>query len=121
MKNKNLNLIRFYILKNCFKTKEGHVGSAFSILEIIYVIFKKYIKKNFFVLSKGHASIAAYAVMYHFKLISKKMFYSFCKLNSQLGGHPDSTKLPLLNFVCNFNGPDLTIFFSYSKIKLIFF
>ena len=39
MKNKNLNLIRFYILKNCFKTKEGHVGSAFSILEIIYVIF----------------------------------------------------------------------------------
>ena len=98
MKNKNLNLIRFYILKNCFKTKEGHVGSAFSILEIIYVIFKKYIKKNFFVLSKGHASIAAYAVMYHFKLISKKMFYSFCKLNSKLGGHPDSTKLPLFNF-----------------------
>ena len=46
MKIKDLNLIRFYILKNCFKTKEGHVGSAFSILEIIYVIFKKYIKKR---------------------------------------------------------------------------
>ena len=98
MKNKNLDLIRFLILKNCYQTKEGHVGSAFSILEILYVIFKKYIKKNFFILSKGHASIGMYAVMYFFKYMNKKTFYSFCKLNSKLGGHPDSTKLPIFNF-----------------------
>tara|TARA_B100001250_G_scaffold387249_1_gene384452 strand:+ start:4113 stop:4865 length:753 start_codon:yes stop_codon:yes gene_type:complete len=98
MQNKNLNLIRFLILKNCYQTKEGHVGSAFSILEILYVIFKKYIKKNFFILSKGHASIGMYAIMYFFKYMNKKTFYSFCKLNSKLGGHPDSTKLPVFNF-----------------------
>jgi transketolase len=98
MSNKNLNLIRFLILKSCFKTKEGHVGSAFSILEIVYVIYKKYIKKNFFILSKGHASIGAYAVMYYFKQITKKTFDSFCTFNSKLGGHPDSTKLPVFNF-----------------------
>tara|TARA_Y100000816_G_scaffold280932_1_gene254881 strand:+ start:59 stop:607 length:549 start_codon:yes stop_codon:yes gene_type:complete len=98
MQNKNINLIRFLILKNCYQTKEGHVGSAFSILEILYIIFKKYIKKNFFILSKGHASIGMYAVMYFFKYINKKTFYSFCKLNSKLGGHPDSTKLPIFNF-----------------------
>ena len=39
-----------------------------------------------------------YAVMYFFKYINKKTFYSFCKLNSKLGGHPDSTKLPIFNF-----------------------
>ena len=48
MQKKYLNLIRFTILKCCFDTKEGHVGSAFSIVEILYVIFKKYIKSNFF-------------------------------------------------------------------------
>tara|TARA_X000001036_G_scaffold437051_1_gene481524 strand:+ start:272 stop:1024 length:753 start_codon:yes stop_codon:yes gene_type:complete len=98
MQDKHLNLIRFSILESCYKTKEGHVGSAFSILEILYVIFKKYIKKNFFILSKGHASIGMYAVMYFFKYMSKKTFYSFCELNSKLGGHPDSTKLPIFNF-----------------------
>ena len=98
MQNKDINLIRYLILKNCYQTKEGHVGSAFSILEILYIIFKKYIKKNFFILSKGHASIGMYAVMYFFKYINKKTFYSFCKLNSKLGGHPDSTKLPIFNF-----------------------
>ena len=98
MQNKNINLIRYLILKNCYQTKEGHVGSAFSILEILYIIFKKYIKKNFFILSKGHASIGMYAIMYFFKYINKKTFYSFCKLNSKLGGHPDSTKLPIFNF-----------------------
>ena len=35
MQNKNINLIRYLILKNCYQTKEGHVGSAFSILEIL--------------------------------------------------------------------------------------
>ncbi len=98
MKNKNLNLIRFSILKSCNETKEGHIGSSFSILEILYIIFKKYSKKNFFVLSKGHASIGVYTIMYHFKIISKKIFSSFCKIDSKLGGHPDSTKLPILNF-----------------------
>ena len=73
MSNFELNLIRKNILKSCNKTKEGHVGSAFSILELLFIIFKKYIKKNFFVLSKGHASIGAYAVMYHFKIINKKI------------------------------------------------
>ena len=98
MKNKILNAIRYLILKSCFETKEGHIGSSFSILEILYVIFKKYKKKNFFVLSKGHASIGVYAIMYHFRLISKKIYSSFCRIDSKLGGHPDSTKLPILNF-----------------------
>ena len=96
--NKILNSIRYSILKVCFETKEGHIGSSFSILEILIVIFKKYLKNNFFVLSKGHASIGLYLIMYHFKLISKKVLRSFCQINSKLGGHPDSTKLPILNF-----------------------
>ena len=37
-----LNKIRYLVLEACFKTKEGHVGSAFSVIEILYVIFKRY-------------------------------------------------------------------------------
>ncbi len=98
MSKKELNKIRYSILESCFNTKEGHIGSAFSVIEILYVIFKKYFKKNFFILSKGHAAIGVYAVMNHFKILKNRDYKSFCKLNSKLGGHPDSTKLPNLNF-----------------------
>ena len=50
-----LNKIRYLVLESCFNIKEGHVGSAFSVLEILYVIFKNYFNKHYFVLSKGHA------------------------------------------------------------------
>ncbi len=98
MLKKELNKIRYSILENCFRTKEGHIGSAFSVVEILYVIFKKYFKKNFFILSKGHAAIGLYAIMNHFKILKDKDYKSFCRLNSNLGGHPDSTKLPKVNF-----------------------
>ena len=93
-----LNKIRYSIIENCFKTKEGHIGSAFSVVEILYVIFKKYFKKHFFILSKGHAAIGLYAIMNHFKILKDKDYKSFCKFNSNLGGHPDSTKIPKVNF-----------------------
>ena len=93
-----LNKIRYSISQSCFKIEEGHIGSAFSVIEILYVIFKRYFKKHYFILSKGHAAIGAYAVMNHFKILNNKDYKSFCKLNSRLGGHPDSTKLPNLNF-----------------------
>ncbi len=93
-----LNKIRYSILQSCFKIKEGHIGSAFSVIEILYVIFKRFFKNHYFILSKGHAAIGAYAVMNHFKILNNKEYKSFCKLNSRLGGHPDSTKLPNLNF-----------------------
>ena len=98
MSKKELEVIIYNILKSCYQTKEGHIGSAFSIIELLYIIFKKFIKKNYFVLSKGHASIGAYATMYHLGLMGKKTYESFCNFNSKLGGHPDSTKLPIFNF-----------------------
>ena len=36
--------------------------------------------------------------MYYFRLITKKTYQSFCNFNSKLGGHPDSTKMPIFNF-----------------------
>ncbi len=57
------------ILEASYNSQEGHVPSSFSILDIIYCLFKggyvlrkkKYL--NNFVLSKGHGSMALYAVL----------------------------------------------------------
>ena len=79
------------------KLKKVILEVLFSILEILFVIFKKYKKKNFFVLSKGHASIGVYAIMYHFKLISK-IYSSFCRIGLKTRRTSRPTKLPILNF-----------------------
>ena len=108
MKNlsKISNLIRFKMIEASHRSHVPHLASSLSCVDIIIYLYEVVLNiKNFsdinrdrFILSKGHASIGMYAVMYFFKYINKKTFYSFCKLNSKLGGHPDSTKLPLLNF-----------------------
>lgn len=103
---KNLQKIRKKILIAGFKANEGHIPSGLSILEIIYVLYKLRILRNFkkldnfkrdrFILSKGHGSLAIYGVLNFLNLITDKQLYSFCKFNSKLGGHPDRTKSPYL-------------------------
>lgn len=90
-----LDNLRYKILYHSFKSKEGHIASCFSILEILFVLTRDYIKpkKANFILSKGHASLALYVVYNYFSIISNKVLESFSKFNSHLGGHPDSTKI----------------------------
>ena len=85
------------------KGKEGHVPSALSILDIIWVIYNKIIninllkrrsrKRDFFILSKGHGCLAQYVVLEKKGIISKKDLNTFCKYKSNFGGHPDSNKI----------------------------
>lgn len=90
--------IKESILEVSFFSQEGHIPSSFSVLDIIYCLFKgKYVFKNKkylnnFILSKGHGCMALYAVLFNNKKISKKTFLSFCKKKSPLGGHPDMRK-----------------------------
>lgn len=96
--------LRSSILKAASRSGEGHVPSALSILDILYVIYddfipNKYIRStnnmgNRFILSKGHASLALYAVLNYHGKISDEEFYSFAKYESNLGGHPDRNKVP---------------------------
>jgi transketolase len=92
MKNEDKKSIISKILNTSFESKEGHIPSSLSILEIIYVIYDSFINKNNlhkFVLSKGHASLGLYAVMDHFGILEEDLS-NFCKFRSKLGGHPSS-------------------------------
>jgi transketolase len=83
------------ILKTSFLNKEGHIASAFSILDILIVLFFDVMKDcDQFVLSKGHASLGLYGILLEKGFITEDEFYSFCQKNSKLGGHPSSKKIP---------------------------
>lgn len=80
----------------CLKSeKRGHVGSAMSLVEIIRVLYEKFIikGKSKFILSKGHGCLALYSVLYDNGFISKKDLTSIGKFDSKLGGHPEHDKV----------------------------
>lgn len=86
------------IIRASFIAGEGHIASAFSILEIVESIYTNFQingeGKDRFVLSKGHASLAIYAVLSKHKLIDRHWVEEFCKFDSDFGGHPDALKIP---------------------------
>ena len=88
-KQKNIiRNIRAKILKKTFDAQSSHIGSCFSIVEILYVIyFLKLKKKDTFILSKGHAALALYSTLCEKKIISKKTLDTYGKNNSYLMSH----------------------------------
>lgn len=88
-------MMRRKILQTSHNAKSGHIASAFSILEIMSVLFKSFIKdEDHFILSKGHGSLALYASLWNNGIITDEDLNSFCKYDSILGGHPDRNKVP---------------------------
>jgi transketolase len=100
---KNLNKLIIRICELASVANEGHVPSSLSVLDIIWVLYNQIlnqkllksnsVKRDYFIMSKGHGCLAQYVVMENKKIIKKKNLDSFCKYNSQFGGHPDSNKI----------------------------
>ncbi len=91
MKKKELRLIkniRLNILKLTHKAKSSHVGSSLSIVEILYILYFKVLKKkDRFILSKGHAALAQYCTLFEKKIITKKELFSFGDNGTKLMAH----------------------------------
>jgi transketolase len=82
------------IIDLAYLSKEGHIPSSLSILDILYYLYSEIINSdNKFFLSKGHAAIGLYVILNEFGFISDDILYTFCKYDSLLGGHPTS-KIP---------------------------
>ncbi len=91
---KNIELlstkIRKNILKITYSSKSAHIASSLSIVDIIATIYSKFLKKNkknIFVLSKGHACLAHYCLLYEFGYIKKKTLNTFGKNGTILMSH----------------------------------
>ena len=80
--------IRINILKKTFQAQSSHIGSCFSIVELLSVLYFKKLKTNdTFILSKGHAALALYCLLYERKMLSKSELDNYGKNNSNLMAH----------------------------------
>ena len=83
------------IITTSYLSKEGHIASSLSILDILYVLYEDIIKstdiedRNRLILSKGHASLGLYTILNRFGLLEEDLI-NFGKFKSKLGGHPSN-------------------------------
>ncbi|MEM3609793.1 MAG: transketolase [Candidatus Anstonellales archaeon] len=90
--------IRSITLDIITNSKSSHIGSAYSVVEILVSLYfyqADINKENLvntnrdkIILSKGHACAALYAILYKKGFITKEDLYSFAKNNGAFFGHP---------------------------------
>ncbi|MEA1961533.1 MAG: transketolase [Bacillota bacterium] len=97
--------IRRSIFQMIYQAGGGHIAPAFSIVEILTVLYfggvlkydarqPKWEERDRFILSKGHAAAALYPVLARAGYINEELLNTFCQKGSILGGHPDMRKIP---------------------------
>ncbi len=96
--------VRKSIIKMIEAGHAGHPGGSLSAVDIMVVLFYKILRVNpqnplwpdrdRFVLSKGHAAPALYAILADLGFFSEDHFSTFDRINSILQAHPDRTKTP---------------------------
>ena len=96
--------VRLGIIDGVHSAKAGHPGGSLSCTEILtYLYFKhmnidtknpKMANRDRFVLSKGHAAPALYAVLAHRGFFDVEKLTTLRQIGSILQGHPDMKNIP---------------------------
>ncbi len=90
--------MRRIILEQSKRAHVGHIGSALSVVdllaalygEILHIPDPRYPDRDRFILSKGHAALALYAVLFLRGCITEEQLNTYCGDESLLGVHPES-------------------------------
>jgi len=96
--------LRRQIVRTFEAGKRGHIASAFSLVEIVRVLYDdvlKYDPKNprwaerdRCILSKGHGCLALYVILAEKGFFPEEELWKFCHSDGILGGHPEYGKVP---------------------------
>jgi transketolase len=96
--------LRRIIVETLRSGRRGHVGSAFSLIEILRVLYDdvlryrpeepRWVGRDRCILSKGHGCLALYALLADKGFFPREELLKFCKVDGKLGGHPDRDKVP---------------------------
>ena len=91
--------LRKMIIRTLAAGGRGHVGAAFSLVEILRVLYDdilRYDSKNpnwadrdRCILSKGHGCLALYVLLADKGFFPESELWKFCKTDGSLGGHPE--------------------------------
>ncbi|NIA07900.1 MAG: transketolase [Actinobacteria bacterium] len=95
---------RANILRMCHKEGMSHVGSAFSMVEILVALYFRVMRidpadpkspeRDIFILSKGHSCAGLYNVLAQAGFFPQGRLGEYCKFKKGMGGHPDLHMLP---------------------------
>ena len=98
------NDLRAKIVEMVYKGQDGHIPSAFSIVDLIQSLYANFLRfdssdpewteRDYFILSKGHGCLALYVVLRRFGFLKDHDLDMFCRPGGILGEHPDCTKVP---------------------------
>jgi len=90
--------IKIKVLEMVHKANASHIGGALSMTDLLAVLYSSILKfdpanpadplRDRFILSKGHASPALYAVWYLLGVVTDKDLSSYRTFDSVLEGHP---------------------------------
>jgi transketolase len=89
--------VRKSVIEVACMSRAAHVGSALSCVDLLVALYfeamkiqaSSWKKRDIFVLSKGHAALALYAVLARKGLISRKMLLGYLQNNGTLPAHLD--------------------------------
>lgn len=92
------NEVRRWVIELTYKAKSGHPGGSLSATDILTALYFKILNVNpknpkwedrdRFVLSKGHAAPAYYAILAMKGFFPKEELYTLRQVSSRLQGHP---------------------------------
>jgi transketolase len=96
--------VRKTITEMVIAANRGHVGSAFSIVEALLVLYHRFLRvdpkkphwedRDRMILSKGHGCLALYPILADKGFFPKEELMKYCKPEGILGGHPEHHKIP---------------------------
>ncbi len=96
--------LRIDALNEVHDAHSGHIGGSLSICDTLAYLYKRVLRidpahphdpgRDRFVLSKGHASPALYAVLAEMGFFPREELKSFRRIGCMLQGHPDMKKIP---------------------------
>jgi len=98
------NKLRRRIVDLVYTGQDGHIPSAFSIVDIISTLYRNVLRvdpanpewpeRDYFILSKGHGCVALYTVLAERGFLTEDDLSTFCRKGGILGEHPDRNKVP---------------------------
>ncbi len=96
--------LRRLVVRGLDGGKRGHLGSAFSLIEALRVLYDDVMRydpanpvwadRDRCILSKGHGCLALYAILADKGFFPVEELDRFCRFDGILGGHPERAKIP---------------------------
>lgn len=111
--------LRKDVLKMVMASREGHLGAAFSCMEILTALYFNVLNidtfqpdwddRDRFIMSKGHGCFAQYAVLARRGFYAVELLESINQKDTLFGGHPDRDKVPGIDVSTGSLGHGLSI------------